>query len=64
MCYINAVASSLQVHGDPSRDSSGRSLQSRPLSIITLCDLGAMLSPLISSCTDAVVSPRRVPFAC
>jgi hypothetical protein len=26
LCYINAVASSLQVHGDPSRDGSGRSL--------------------------------------
>jgi hypothetical protein len=26
LCYINAVASSLQVHGDSSRDGSGRSL--------------------------------------
>jgi hypothetical protein len=28
LCYINAVASSLQVHGDSSRDGSGRSLDS------------------------------------
>ena len=28
LCYINAVASSLQVHDDSSRDGSGRSLGS------------------------------------
>jgi hypothetical protein len=28
LCYINAVAASLQVHGDSSRDGSGRSLDS------------------------------------
>ena len=28
LCYINAVASSLQVRGDSSRDGSGRSLDS------------------------------------
>jgi hypothetical protein len=28
LCYINAVASSLQVHGDSSRDGPGRSLDS------------------------------------
>ena len=28
LCYINAVASSLQVHGDSSQDGSGRSLDS------------------------------------
>ena len=28
LCYINAVASSLQVNGDSSRDGSGRSLDS------------------------------------
>jgi hypothetical protein len=28
LCYINAVASSLQVHGDSSRDGSGGSLDS------------------------------------
>jgi hypothetical protein len=28
LCYINAVASSLQVHGDSSLDGSGKSLDS------------------------------------
>jgi hypothetical protein len=28
LCYINVVASSLQLHGDSSRDGSGRSLDS------------------------------------
>jgi hypothetical protein len=62
LCYINAVASSLQVHGDSSRDSSRRSLDSPE----GQCSIGfrPVFCSHVEQCSTLLARLNCVPSSC
>jgi hypothetical protein len=62
LCYINAVASSLQVHGDSSRDGSGRSLDSPE----GQCSIGfqPVFRSHVERCSTLLARLNCVPSSC